>query len=103
MCPNLIIFSFLKKIIDQAQIEFLWVPKENLQAKKQDAQSLTLHLTSLVIVNGVDIFFFIFFDSYENALSSFQEKKTVDKRKLGQEREMEAFEFEKSRRSARIN
>jgi hypothetical protein len=48
-------------------------------------------------------FFFIFFDSYENALSSFQEKKTVDKRKLGQEREMEAFEFEKSRRSARIN
>jgi len=62
-------------MIDQAQIEFLWVPKENLQAKKQDAQSLTLHLTSLVIVNGVDIFLFFFFDSYENALSSFQEKK----------------------------
>jgi hypothetical protein len=75
MCPNLIIFSFLKKIIDQAQIEFLWVPKENLQAKKQDAQSLTLHLTSLVIVNGVDIFFLFFFTVTKMLYPLFKKKK----------------------------
>jgi hypothetical protein len=75
MCPNLIIFSFLKKIIDQAQIEFLWVPKENLQAKKQDAQSLTLHLTSLVIVNGVDIFFLFFLTVTKMLYPLFKKKK----------------------------
>jgi hypothetical protein len=75
MCPNFIIFSFFKKIIDQAQIEFLWVPKENLQAKKQDAQSLTLHLTSLVIVNGVDIFFLFFFTVTKMLYPLFKKKK----------------------------
>jgi hypothetical protein len=75
MCPNFIIFSFLKKIIDQAQIEFLWVPKENLQAKKQDAQSLTLHLTSLVIVNGVDIFFLFFLTVTKMLYPLFKKKK----------------------------
>jgi hypothetical protein len=33
-----------------------WLPKGNLQAKKHEAQSLTLHLTSLGIVHGVHIF-----------------------------------------------
>jgi hypothetical protein len=75
MCPNFIIFSFLKKIIDQAQIEFLWVPKENLQAKKQDAQSLTLHLTSLVIVNGVDIFYLFFLTVTKMLYPLFKKKK----------------------------
>jgi hypothetical protein len=75
MCPNFIIFSFLKKIIDQAQIEFLWVPKENLQAKKQDAKSLTLHLTSLVIVNGVDILFLFFLTVTKMLYPLFKKKK----------------------------
>ena len=39
------------------------LPIENLQAKKHEAQSLTLHLTSLVIVHGVHIL-------YNNLLSS---------------------------------
>lgn len=36
-----------------------WLPIGNLQAKKQEAQSLTLHLTNLGIVHGVHILYLL--------------------------------------------